>query len=146
MPRVAITLTIVGDEGETILREGWSPLSYEDLGNPNLNDLGHVRRNLLDRLRTSIDRTLLSFARRERRIWDTRTNNYATTIGRVDGIIDDYTSEYTELPNPIIELTEAQRLALVAEQPVVEVQREAPKKKRGRPIKRVSRYKRDPVI
>lgn len=170
MPRISITVSLVDDENRPLTSENWSPLGYEDLGNPNLavvegTLVNGAERNLLERLRTSIDRTLLSFARRERRRW--APINAESRPRVVEAVIDDYTGDYLQpvedpefehigdisrssrtVPNPLIELTESQRMAIIADQPMVEDQRvsEPKKTKRVRPIRRVSRYKRDPVI
>lgn len=153
MPRVTITISLMSDESYPMTSRSWSPLGYEDLGNPNLGVIENTRineaeRDLLERLRTSIDRTLLSFARRERRRW--AHPNVESRPNMVEAVIYDPVGELS----PIIEQTPAQSMSAILEmggfldQPVVEDQRvpEPKKTKRARPIKRVSRYKRDPVI
>lgn len=174
MPRITITVSLVDDDGGTISREGWSPLGYEDLGNQDLNSVrpsgsfsNSAERNLLERLRTSIDRSLLTFARQERRRWRPRSqgDNPTEVIDQHNNPDDHiFQTQYMGrfLPDPIpesladlalrlipVEVTEAQRMALITEQPMVEAQmfhQEPRKSKRPRPIKRLSRYKREPVI
>lgn len=174
VPRIAVIVSLVDDENRPMARESWSPLGYEDLGNPNLSVVegtlvNEAERSLLERLRTSIDRTLLSFARRERR----RLSRMDPTQN--DPIIDqtneqsfpvEYMGEVLP-PDPEIrhiednvlgripsmtldEAHNALGMSLIADQPMVEEQREQRilerKEKRVRPVKRVSRYKRKPVI
>jgi hypothetical protein len=170
MPRVTITVSLVDDENHLLSLENWSPLSYEDLGNPNLAVIegtlvNGAERNLLERLRTSIDRTLLSFARRERRRFRAQEAPLNPDIQPIfednDAIFQqEYMGEFLQpepetlgvisqrLASSVRELTESQRMAIIADQPMVEDQRvpEPKKTKRVRPIRRVSRYKRDPVI
>ena len=192
-----ITVSLVDDLDRSLTRESWSPLGYEDLGNPNLfvehpqgllnND---AERNLLDRLRTSIDRSLMTFARRERRrfrdqeaaptpdiqpVFDANDEiyrrEYLGNFSEPEPIDDpefehigDIARDVNRLrrPRPTSSLTDEQRAALIiaqpsveeqreratllADQPRVEEQREQPVKARVRKVKRVSRYKRDPVI
>lgn len=165
MPRVAITITLIDDENLPLAQEAWSPLGYADFGDPDLpasHPQGYLINNseriLLDRLRTSIDRSLLTFARRERRrfrareaapnpnVQPTFEENYETFQGEflqpeteTLGVI------FERFGNSVRELTETQIHELFATQPAVEEKKE-PKKTRTRQVKRVSRYKRDPVI
>lgn len=155
MPRIGVTLTIVDDENRPLARESWSPLAYEDLGNPNLavvesTLVNAAERELLERLHTSIDRSLLVFSRRERRRF--RPQAAQPEPDNPDIFEDDmvfpieYMGEF--LPDlRDLELTEPQRMAIIRDQLMVEDQRvPEPQKISACPIKRVSRYKRDPVI
>jgi hypothetical protein len=152
MPRISITISLVDDENRQFARESWSLLSYEDLGNPNLaivegTLINGAERNLLERLRTSIDRSLLTFARRERRRF--RSSADQPNPDNPDIFEDNpafYQTEPELLGNSVRELTESQRMALIANQQIVENQMTMGPKKSVRPIRRVSRYKRDPVI
>lgn len=149
MPRIAITITLLADDGISILRESWSPLGYEDLGDPNLviapatpngPRFSTSEQNLMVRLRTSIDRTLLTFSRRERRRW-----------GQVQAADDTYDDPEFE---HIGDIARTRPIASIpgpppphqvrADTPMVAPPREP--KKKTRQAKRKSRYKRDPVI
>jgi hypothetical protein len=168
MPRIALTVTLVDDENRPLAGESWSPLGYGDLGNPYLAAVeatlvNGAERNLLERLRTSIDRSLLIFARRERRRWNSVPVNRVEDT--TDAIFDDIGSiEQGQIPQDLtferecmgqfmqpdptpFELTESQRRELIAAQPMVEDQRgRITIQKKPRPVRRLSRYKREPII
>lgn len=163
-------VSLVNDENHLLIRQSWSPLGYEDLGNPHLASsvglVGRAERTLLERLRTSIDQILLSFARRERRrlspvsvgarpdIVDAQIADRSPSLFNEWTGVDSLPEEALENPPPPvdlssllppIELTRFQGVQPIAEQPRVE-DKKRPRKRKPRPVKRVSRYKRDPVI
>jgi hypothetical protein len=142
MPRIIVTIELVDEENRPLAHESWSPLNYEDLVNPNLalvdlveNTLvNRVERSLLERLRTTVDRELLTFARRERRRWSP-TNVEVRPI-MVEAVIDDYTGEYiTNIRTPSSYSENFLVGKLIADQSI-------PRSKETK----VSRYKRKPVI
>jgi hypothetical protein len=164
MPRVLVHLTLVDDDQTPFLGESWSTLGYDDLGNPNLPtnrrqnltlEVLQAERALLDRLRTSISRYLLSFARRERRRW-ARTATVEDQQDINEALIEqdpipypamfgDFIPNIEPEVNEVHELTGVQLSDLIAAQPLIEdLQKNF--ERTDKRAKRVSRYKRKPVI
>jgi hypothetical protein len=176
MPRLYVRLDLVDDQNNSIFGQGWSPLGYEDFNNPDLFVAGDSRgllvsdseRDLLERLRTSIDRTLLRFARGERRRHEVRRNPI-----QVDEVVADFTGEDPVVVNSgsdhdlLRPRTIAELLALTPEERHQAIQTSSaedllrvgmfigPNKdqfglqvtqKEENPVVRVSRYERKPVI
>lgn len=163
MPRLSIQIAMVGDDNHTRIRQSWSPLSYEDFNNPALlncadgTPANETERNLLERIRTAIDRSLLRFSRGERR-------RFEIQAARPPSIeIDDFSENYEideprDIPQVTINslretiahlrnadsmqlLTEAERMAIIGE--VIPKEDEPLLKPKPR---RLSRYERKPVI
>lgn len=153
MPRLRIIISMIDDDNRTLINHDWSPLGYEDFNNTALDARDpFTERNLLERIRTAIDRTLLRFARGERRRNTPRevatpvidfSENYEIDEPRdvpmsvLDTIRD-------ALSTPVQPLTQDERMALIGQ--VIPKEDERLLRPEPKPIKRPSRYERKPVI
>ena len=161
MPRLSIRISMTDDSNRTLISQAWAPLSYEDFNNPDLLDhsdgslVNQTERDLLERIRTAIDRSLLRFSRGERRRFETRAV-------RPDSIDIDFSENYDideprDIPlgvlssiqetassprrNPMHILTEVERMAII--KGVIPKEDEPLLKPEP---KRLNRYQRKPVI
>jgi hypothetical protein len=162
MPRLSIRIAMTDDENRTLVSHAWAPLSYEDFNNPALLDhsdgslVNQTERDLLERIRTAIDRSLLRFSRGERRRFETRaarpdltdisfSENYDIDEPRDVplGIISAIQASRANIADPqyMHILTEAERMAVIGK--VIPKEDEPLLKPEP---KRLNRYQRKPVI
>jgi hypothetical protein len=150
MPRLVISVSMVDDQNRPMVNQRWSPLSYEDFNNPALFDnspdgLNETERNLLERIRTAIDRSLLRFARGERRRFEPRVVREEVQFDEFLGRIEiDQVDEPSDSPRMVLmspPLSPGERAELIRSV----IPKEDEPLRRPEP-KRLSRYERKPVI
>ena len=156
MPRLAISLIVVDDNNRPIHNQSWSPLGYEDFNNPDLFEqdpdgaiVNDFERNLLERLRVAIDRSLMRFAHGERRrntpARHARTQSIENAEIDFQGPFEDDVRAAPEFIGLATEqLSENLRAELLRQ--VIPKEDEPLLRPESKPVERKSRYERKPVI
>jgi len=151
MPRLHITLTVMDDDNRPLHRENCTSIGYEDFNNPALTQedesgllVNETELNLLERVRTAIDRTMLRFARGERRRHEPRRIAAEVDMNDFVGPYDDVMpAEVAEAPNPNHSPEHINEL--LTRMSIVDGLVDGPSRQ-PKPVKRPSRYERKPVI